>query len=202
MRPGTIFRTEVFQGFLPSEWVKWNNLRPHVYLDESSVFHSVFCLLFLDHMSLLYKSHKCQRRRKEARLMVNVLLLGGQSLSLEREVMRNRSAAADKGFPPSVFSSRASVSIQICCMGELLSEYVSAASCKQLWTNPASYPAEVTQTLHAFAHSCPRKKNWSAWSGSLLFSPRSRRQRGAWPVTPMWTARSWRNRGRLLIWMR
>lgn len=45
-------------------------------------------------MSLLYKSHKCQRRRREARLMVNLLLLGGQRFSLEREVMRNRSAAA------------------------------------------------------------------------------------------------------------
>lgn len=44
-------------------------------------------------MSLLYKSQKCQRRRKLARLMGNLLLLGGQSFSLEREVMRNRRAA-------------------------------------------------------------------------------------------------------------
>lgn len=73
------------------------------------------CLLFLDHMSLLYKSQKCQCRRKEDRLIVNLLLLGRPSFSLEYRVMRNCSA---------FFWQRLCVSIQICCMGELLSEHV------------------------------------------------------------------------------
>lgn len=44
-------------------------------------------------MSLLYKSQKCQCRRKQDRLIVNVLLLGQQSFSLEYRVMRNCTAA-------------------------------------------------------------------------------------------------------------
>lgn len=92
------FRSEVFQALLSpmnaslpclSEGNR-NNLCLHVYVDELSAI----ILLFLDRMSALSKSQKCQRTREEDGLMANLLLLGRQRFSLGYRVMRKCSAAA------------------------------------------------------------------------------------------------------------
>lgn len=46
-----------------------------------------------------------------------------------------------------------------------------------------------------------RRRSLSVWSGNLLFSRRLQRRLGGLPAILTWVAKSWRSRGRLLIWM-
>lgn len=105
--------------------------------------------------------------------------------------------------------------VWIRCMGELQSEYVSAhwavlfLDCVEISVSKTVSKSNifVLLLLRVCAHVCEcvcpchRKRNWSVWSGSLPFSPRLQRQPGVLPAILMWAVKSWRNRGRLLIWM-